>query len=372
MSNGYATYGLQLTRVNPIARRNRRESRDHELQEMIMVSPGKIIRRGISYFPIERMGFAARPAAVFFHGVEARVDDPCAQANHHLLADFIEISKFLRDNFEVLPLAEMPAVLRNPNQHRRAVFLMCDDGYANNLDAADVLEAFGLPWTLFVSTGHIDTAVRSPMFIARLFFLFAPDGCHRIPHLGKIELADRRQRERQGEAMGMKLKALDADRANEAVAAMAGALSNLSELLARFASDGFLSWSQLRELKRRGVEIGAHADTHWGMHTGQLSSYLTEQAVAARRKIEREVGTCRYFAYPFGNRSDVCREAWQAVRDAGYDYGFTTISGSLDGSVNPYLMPRYGLALQEPRLPSVIGSLCLGNGRLRAWQRRLA
>jgi peptidoglycan/xylan/chitin deacetylase (PgdA/CDA1 family) len=260
--------------------------------------------------------------------------------------------------------------LRDPVKYRRAVFLMCDDGYRNNLVAADILSDLGLPWTLFVSTRHIATGERTPSFMARLFFRFARDGRYDIPNLGTVQLG--KGRKAISDEYSDRLKAMDADRAGEAVAFMKEAISDLDGLLERFRSDSFMSWDEVRTLKRRGVEIGAHADTHWAMHAGQTCAYLRAQAQSARETIEREVGRCRYFAYPFGNTLDVCRNAWEAVRDAGYEYAFTTLSGSLDASLNPYLMPRYGLALHEPHLPSVIPSVRLGNGRLRAWQRQMA
>lgn len=336
-----------------------------------MSTVGGILRDTFGFLPARALRALSRPAAIFFHGVEQRIDDNHVQTNHHDVIAFTEIAKFLRGSFDVLPLGDMAEVIRRPGANRRAVFLMCDDGYANNLQAADILESFGLPWTLFVSTRHIDTGERSPIFVARLFFLFAPEGSYDIPHLGPIVLAAE-DRELIANRCCTKLKALDATRADEAVAAMAAAMDDLPKLLERFQSDAFLNWDQVRELKRRGVEIGAHADLHWAMHERQSPDYLREQATRSRARVEAEVGPCRAFAYPFGNTEDVCRDAWHAVRDAGFEYGFTTLSGTLDGSANPFLLPRYGLRLHEPRLSSVLPSLRIGNGRLAAWQRRIS
>jgi peptidoglycan/xylan/chitin deacetylase (PgdA/CDA1 family) len=302
--------------------------------------------------------------------VESHIDDTRAQSNHHKASTFSDIASCLRDNFDVLPLTMLPDVLSRPAHHKRAIFLMSDDGYANTLtNAADILEGFRLPWTLFVSTEHIDTAQRSPVFIARLFFLFAPQGAYDIPRLGRIALGS--DREETADRFGHTLKSLDAPRADEAVAAMEAALSDLPELLERFPSDSFLTWTQVKELHHRGVEIGAHAHRHWAMHGGQDRDYLRSQAALSHARVKAEIGSCRYFAYPFGNKDDVGREAWHAVRDAGFEYAFTTISGTLDASTNPFLMPRYGLRASEPRLASLIPSLRLGNGRLTAWQRQI-
>ena len=335
-----------------------------------MSTAGEALRDILGRLPARLMRHFGRPVALFFHGVEQRVDDARVQSNHHSAAAFSEIAKFLGGNFDVLPFGQIGEVLRRPESNRRAVFLMCDDGYANNLRAAEILRSYNLPWTLFVSTRHIDTAERSPVFIARLFFLFAPEQRYEIPHLGTIELSAA-EREAISDRLGLRLKHLAAAQASEAVAAMQAALPDFSELLERFRSDAFLTWDQVRELRQGGVEIGAHAHLHWAMHERQSADYLRDQASLSRQRIEAEIGSCRAFAYPFGNTPDVCRRAWQAVRDAGFEYGFTTLSGSLDASTNPFLLPRYGLRLREPRLPSLIASLRLGNRRLAAWQRQM-
>jgi peptidoglycan/xylan/chitin deacetylase (PgdA/CDA1 family) len=332
---------------------------------------GNFIRGAASWLPPSLSQPFGRPAALFFHGVEPGIDDPRVQTNHHRAAEFARIAKCLRDNFDVLPLSVLPDVLRQPQRNKRAVFLMSDDGYLNTLtNAADVLAGFELPWTIFVSTQHIDTSERSPIFIARLFILFAPDGPYDIPHLGHVVLGG--DRNDLAHKLGHVLKSLDAASAGEAIAAMREGMPDLQELLERFHSDAFLSWDQVRELKQRGVEIGAHAHTHWAMHGRQSLDYVRQQASLSRARVAAEVGACRYFAYPFGNTQDVSRHAWEAVRDAGFKYGFTTLSGTLDASTNPWLMPRYGLRAQEPRLASTIASLRMGNARLTSWQKVLA
>jgi hypothetical protein len=108
------------------------------------------------------------------------------------------------------------------------------------------------------------------------------------------------------------------------------------------------------------------------MHDGQSRATLKEQACLPRARIEAEIGPCRFFAYPFGNTNDVCSLAWQAVRDAGYEYAFTTVSGSLDASLNPFLLPRYGiLSPRDRHLASALALLRVGNARLTRWQRQL-
>ena len=130
----------------------------------------------------------------------------------------------------------------------------------------------------------------------------------------------------------------------------------------------------MRALKARGVEIGAHGESHWPMHAAQSPDWLARQTAGARTRIEAEVGPCRFFAYPFGNTPDIGPGAWRAVRDAGFTHAFSTLSGSLSGSAaaNPWLLPRYGIGPADTHLASLVPLLSAGNGRVRQFQVRLA
>jgi len=317
-----------------------------------------------------------RPAAVFFHGVERRIDDPTLQSNHHQLDAFAAIARALKTDFDVAPISDLAHVLKRPERHPRTVFLMADDGYANNLSlAADLLANLGLPWTLFVSTQHIDSGERNPMFLARLFLHFAPPGRYAIADLlSPVEITPQTDRTALEKQVIRELRALPTEQAKGAIASMneAMAKAGLADLAAHYPSDAFLAWDGVRALAKRGVTIGAHAHWHWPMHAGDTAESLERQARLPRQRIEAEVGACRHFAYPFGNRGDVCGRAWRAVRDAGYDYAFTTLSAALDGKQNPWLLPRYGLAPREPNLAGRIPLLRLGNARHARWQRTLA
>ena len=314
----------------------------------------------------------ARPAAVFFHGIERQIDDDVLQNNHHEREAFIVLMRELRTRFDVLPLAALDAVLKDPEKHGRALFLMADDGYANLLDAADILEELQMPWTLFVSTRHIGSTERNPMFRARAFLRYAPIGKYVLPHVGEVDFFARERAAEEARVVAS-LKMLPAESARETLGAMDAALkeAGLGELGSLFPSDAFLSWAEVKALARRGVAIGAHAHWHWPMNARQAHDHLLEQAMLPKRLIEAEVGTCTAFAYPFGNVDDVCRGAWHAVRDAGYACAFTTLSGTLDASTNRFLLPRHALGARRRGLSSEIAMLRAGNRRLRHRQYEL-
>jgi len=322
------------------------------------------------WVPPAALAHAGQPAALFFHGVEAHTEDPRVQTNHHEVAQFRAILEGLKD-FDVLPLDTLDEVLAHPDKHGRSVFLMSDDGYRNTLTvAADLLDEFRMPWTLFVSTAHIGTGTPNPVFLARLFFFYAPPGTYTLPHLGMVILGNEESREKSALSGIERLRFLPGEQAQATLAAMRDAFAPdaLEALAARFASEKFLDWNEVRALAGRGVTIGAHADSHWPMHAGQSLAWLTQQAAGAKARIETEIGPCRFFAYPFGNKRDVGVGAWKAVRDAGFSHGFTTLSGTLAAGGNPYLLPRYGLGPRDTHIASLVPLLFTGNPRLRRWQ----
>lgn len=328
----------------------------------------EILRKAACWVPGATLRPFGRPVALFFHGVLPRITDPRIEINHHTVEAFRAIATRLKRCFNVLPLEALEDVLKQPERHTRTVFLMADDGYANTLEvAAPILEELRLPWTLFVSTQHIETGDWNPLILARLFVHFAPSGSYSLPHLPPaIALESTDRREAIAPMVLQALKSLPADLAGTTIQAMKDAFpaGQLDALGLRFASERYLTWNEVGALHRRGVEIGAHAHWHWPMNEFQTETYLHTQARESRRAIASHIGSCRYFAYPFGNLGDVSPAAFHAVRDAGYSFAFTTLSGTLHSNLNPWCLPRYALRPEEPNLESVLPMLRLANNRV--------
>lgn len=313
----------------------------------------------------------ARPAVVYFHGVEPKGSDAELERIHHKAEIFDQIVSALNKTYTILPMHALDEVLQWPGKHRNSLFITFDDGYANNMLAAEILGALSIPWTLFVSTDHVENGLPDPIFLARLFFMHAKAGTYRLPHFGSgVTLGSTGQRKRAMERGVSRLKSLDAARAEESLAAMRDLQGHaeLMRLAAETRSKTILNWDQVRTLHARGVEIGSHASVHWPMNAAQSGTYLQDQTAGSRRIIEAHVGQCRYFAYPFGRRSDCSSQAWHAVRDAGYSHAFTAIPATLDASRNPWLLPRYGIGMHEKSAGSMIPMLRANNWRFRQWQ----
>ncbi|GEM_PF-2994203 len=99
----------------------------------------------------------------------------------------------------------------------------------------------------------------------------------------------------------------------------------------------YLNVSELRELARRGVEIGGHSARH--PFLGRVSQErLHREIEESKRFLSREVGIWPVsFAYPHGSWSEAARKA---VLDAGFCCAVTTHPGIADRTDDPAFLPR--------------------------------
>ena len=102
---------------------------------------------------------------------------------------------------------------------------------------------------------------------------------------------------------------------------------------------GWMTWDQIRSLKARGFDVGAHTDTHIDLGTAEPATIRAELRTC-REKLEREVGgDISLFAYPFGGVKNISPASLQLVREAGF-----TCCLSCYGSVNPPVTDPFHLA----------------------------
>ncbi len=79
-----------------------------------------------------------------------------------------------------------------------------------------------------------------------------------------------------------------------------------------------LSWNQILEMKKWGIEFGSHTMSHRNLTL--LSKQEVEYEIfESKRILDREIGGCRSISYPF-NR--VNREIVETTSKAGYEFGF--------------------------------------------------
>jgi peptidoglycan/xylan/chitin deacetylase (PgdA/CDA1 family) len=261
------------------------------------------------------------------------------ERNLSLLSDFQSHLRFLR-RFRVLTLSELVEVLTSPPKRLKpAVVITFDDGYGNNLLAAEALGANRLPWSVFVSTGSVGP--DNPIGAVELSLLLLHGRASRLELLGQnLKLSTSQEREDAFQTIRYALKSMPAEQRRDTMAQIRQQFpaEETRQLLQEFPSLKMLTWEEISQLAAAGVEIGSHGVDHEIHHAEQPETVRRRELLDSKAKLEKHLGRpCRFFAFPNGDFNPASADE---VRAAGYDLAFTTQPGTVTPGTIPYLLPR--------------------------------
>jgi peptidoglycan/xylan/chitin deacetylase (PgdA/CDA1 family) len=245
------------------------------------------------------------------------------------------------DQMQALVESGRPVVpLRAIAEHTappRAVAITFDDGYVDNLRvAAPVLARLGLPATVFVTSGTLDSG--KPMWWDTLVDLVLRPAV--LPPALRVEVAGRSfeigtaDRTRALDDLWAVLLAATEDDRRAALAALTDQVGPPP------VHDGrrMLTTAELVELAAiDGVEIGCHTTWHTSLvrvSPRERDRELRESKAALEDIVARPVDL---LAYPNGHTdADVAA----AARRAGFRAAVTTVGGHVGAGADPLLLPR--------------------------------
>jgi len=286
----------------------------------------------------------SRMTVFYMHGLVRDHADRRVQCLHLKLDDFRQTLVALKSWVRFVSVEEALSLMAAGDTQRPVAVLTSDDGYVDNHDLLlPLTQDLGVPLALFVSTGHIETGARFPTYLARCFAYYTAPGAYALPGVDTpVLIASGASRAAASNALSAALYRLPQEGVRKLCAAMTETLGaeRQAELDAKFDSDRPMSWAQVKAMRDAGVEIGAHCHEHALLHRGQPREEVERQIITSKTLLEDRLGRCRYFAYPVGNTAHIGPAAVRAVRDAGFDAAFSTISGTLAASRDDFLLPR--------------------------------
>lgn len=101
---------------------------------------------------------------------------------------------------------------------------------------------------------------------------------------------------------------------------------------------GYLTWEQIRQLKKEGVTIGAHSHRHFSL-PGMTREAARADLEHSLRRFEQELDERpALFAYPFGEWDSGVKEM---VRELGHSVAFGQHSGIAHARHDMYWQPRF-------------------------------
>lgn len=279
---------------------------------------------------------AARLSVLGYHRVLLHADpllpgDPPA-------AEFERTMAWVKDTFNVIPLAEGIAGLRTGRLPRRALAITFDDGYANNATVvAPILERLGLHATFFVATGFLDggrmfndTVLEAVRAARGVELDLTPIG------LGRHRVTSDGERRAAISTILAAIKYEPVARRvalSEEVAACAGASP---------PRDLMMTSEQAAGLARRGYALGGHT-VHHPILAGLDERSARNEIALGRRHVEELSGRrAGLFAYPNGTPGrDYTPETVRLVREAGFEAAVTASPGAARAGWDPYQIPRF-------------------------------
>ncbi len=245
------------------------------------------------------------------------------------VAAFERQMAFLKAHYTPITFATLLGHLdRGEAPPRGSAIVTFDDGFVDNYSHAfPVLRRLGIPATIFLATGYLDRG--ETFWYERLSHAVMTTRATsvRVPGAQAHAIGpDARSRRRVIPALLRWLKrAADEERRQV-----------LADLLRQLAPEvdcdadprsGPMTWDQVREMSRAGIEFGSHSVDHPVLSKVD-GTRLAVELEASKARIEAELGKAvQVIAYPVGGEEAFDERVRTAVRAAGYRFGVSYIAG---------------------------------------------
>ena len=238
-------------------------------------------------------------------------------------AEFRAQVEYLAKRFPIITLDQL-ARGEFPRNCDYCAAITFDDGYRDNLLCAQpILNELGVPATIFLATGYIDSGELPWYDQVCVAFKLTTRKRLMLADMGgpDCSLNDLFSRLQAMQAVLQWLRTLDEHARQRCLAELFGQLHvpnspSLPNLM--------LNWEEIRRMSRQGITFGGHTVTHPVM--SKLSfQVLRDEVEVSKRAIEAKLqAPVQHFAYPFGAPADYSPEAKAVVQQAGFSTAVTT------------------------------------------------
>jgi peptidoglycan/xylan/chitin deacetylase (PgdA/CDA1 family) len=286
------------------------------------------------------MGFQPRAVVLMYHRIAKEIDDPfnlCVSPEN-----FNEQLEVLRKDYRVLRLEDILPLLREGNLPAKATAITFDDGYADNQQVAAVsLGRFGMPATVFVTSGYMDGR-REYWWDELVRFVTESRSDPAEWRLGDPKLispgAAGITREELLRQLQTFLREQTPDRRESILIRMAD-LAGLERMVRD--SHKPMTANECAAMSKRGwMTVGAHTVHHVWLSAidGAKQDFELRES---KRTLEEITGSSVHtLAYPYGRRDSVSQKTLLRVREAGFTLACANERGLVKADANPFWIPR--------------------------------
>lgn len=253
--------------------------------------------------------------------------------------------KYLKNNFDVVPLSEAVARLEAKAVRRPTAVITFDDGFQNNYDVAfPILREEGLPATIFLTTGLIGT--NETLWFCRLNrALTNTTRCSLEWNGCAFDLSGVEAKSRASSLIQARIKDFPHPQLLAELRKIIISLDDDPDCLIEIDSPfRVLSRDQvINMISTRLIEIGAHTHSHAILSLLPTQERKDEigQSLAAVQELTNR--PCEMFAYPNGRVQDYDQESIRILRTLGVHTCVTAIEELNDGATPSMELRRYGI-----------------------------
>lgn len=235
--------------------------------------------------------------------------------------------------FDVVGMDDVLAFRRGGSLPKNPILITFDDGYLDNHDVVlPLLQKHGARATFFIATSYIG---ERRLFWWDKIALFQKRSTKTsieltYPARRTYSLADAPARAKTARALlriVWETYGLDLPRYLDGLAAACGVTFSREEER-EIADRVLMTWDHVRALRRAGMDVHSHTHTHRVLQTIDPAT-LEYELVKSREVLERELGEpVRAVSYPVGRPMHLVPAIRTAVKNAGYELGFSNETGT--------------------------------------------
>lgn len=264
-----------------------------------------------------------RPIILMYHRI---INDPCLPG---IAPDVFSCQlDYIRRNFRAIPMDQLVLELNTNTLKPYTVAITFDDGHEDFYSNAwPLLQEHKLPASLYVSTGFIDNQCWLWPDLLRYELINARTSYVEIEGVGKLTLNSSDILETWN-IIGDHCLRLRPETRTKFILELAEKLSvQLSpEPLPPFSP---LTWSQLREMHRQGLDVGSHTVSHPILSALSYQD-MEKELTTSRKRIETELGVVPSgICYPNGMAEDISEDV-ESVAKKNYSYGLVAYPGRVE------------------------------------------
>lgn len=252
-------------------------------------------------------------------------------------SDFEEHIKYLKKEYVILSLDELAQHIGEQKPlPERAVIITFDDGYKDNYTYAyPILKEYGVPATIFVTTGYIGSGDLFWWDKVRYVIQHTTLQAVELDGLGAFSLRSTAERLRSIMTIQAKVKEFPEQEKSILVKRLVSMLD--VNIPANLGKELILSWDEIREMSNNGIAIGAHTVSHVIL-TKVSSERAKSEITQSKRDIEERLQQpCTTFSYPNGDYSS---ETIRFLKKEGFYYAVTGMWRMINTKADLYELGR--------------------------------